>query len=152
VPLAFAAGTGNPIVSLEQFDAEPPGVPMVAYETGWYEPEYDAGTGRSWRWMSDKATLGVRPVGRAVMLRISGESPLRYFKTAPHVRILAGGREITSFEPTDDFEWTVMLPDEVLSQASGHVTVESSASFVPAAAGALDRRRLALRIYSVTVE
>ena len=151
-PLAFTAGQGDPVVSLEQFDAEPPGVPMVAYETGWYEPEYDAGTGRSWRWMSDKAMLGVRPVGRTVTLRISGESPLHYFKTVPRVRVLAGGRPITSFEPNGDFEWTVALPDDVLAQAGGHVTIESSESFVPAAAGALDQRRLALRIYRVSVE
>lgn len=152
VPLAFSAGKGNPIVSLEQFDAEPSGVPMVAYEAGWYEPEYDAGTGHSWRWMSGNAALWVRPVGRAVTLRISGESPLRYFKTSPHVRILAGGREVTSFDPTRDFEWTIALPDDTLSQAGGRLTIESSASFVPADAGALDQRRLALRIYSVSVE
>lgn len=152
VPLAFSAAQGAPIVSLEQFDAEPAGVPMVGYDTGWYEPEYDAGTARSWRWMSDKAVLWVRPIGRTVTLRISGESPLRYFKNPPHVRVLAGDREITSFDPTGDFDWAVALPQDLLSRFGGRVTVASSASFVPAAAGALDKRRLALRIYSVSVE
>lgn len=151
VPLAFAADTGPPIVSLEQFDAEPPGVPMFGYDAGWYEPEYDARTGRSWRWMSDRAALWLRPVGRTVTLRVSGESPLRYFKAPPHVRFLAAGHEIASFDPASDFTWTIAVPAEALG-SDGRLRVEASEAFVPAAAGALDQRRLALRIYRVTIE
>ena len=152
VPLQFTAGKGSPTVSLEQFDAEPAGVPMFGYEAGWYEPEYDGLTGQSWRWMGETATLWIRPVGRAVTLRLSGESPRRYFPTPPHVRFLAAGREIASFDPNADFDESVQLPDDVLTRAQGRVTIESSAFFVPAATGSPDHRRLALRIYRVGVQ
>ena len=74
-------------VSLEQFDAQGPGVPMVAYEDGWHEPEYNRDIGRAWRWTSERSRLWVRPIGRAVTLRLAGESPRRYFDAAPNVRV-----------------------------------------------------------------
>ena len=53
-------------VALEQFDLQPDGVPMTGVVTGWQEPEYSPLTGRAWRWMTEKATLWVRPVRRDV--------------------------------------------------------------------------------------
>ena len=76
-PLEFkssSSGGDNSVVKLEQFDAQPPGVRMLAYDTGWYEPEFNRLEG-SWRWMSEKATLWVRPTGQPLTLRINGESP-----------------------------------------------------------------------------
>jgi hypothetical protein len=126
---------------------------MVAFDTGWFEPEYEHATGRSWRWTSERAELWIRPIGRAVALRISGESPLRYFDAAPHVRVLAGAAEIAAFDPHADFEQTITVPAEVLAAANGRVTIESPKFFVPAERGAgQDRRHLALRIYKVHVE
>ena len=139
-------------VTLEQFDAQPVGVPMLAFDKGWYEPEYEPATGRSWRWSSERAELWIRPVGRPVSLRISGESPMRYFDAAPHVRVLAGDKEIAAFDPTSDFEQTITVPADVLAAANGRVTIESPKFFVPAERGGADRRHLALRIYKVHVE
>jgi hypothetical protein len=139
-------------VSLEQFDAQPAGVPMFGYDAGWQEPEYSQAEGRSWRWTSEKAVLWVRPVGRAVTLRIAGENPRRYFDAAPHVRVLIGDREGAAFDPSTDFEQVVVLPADLLEAAHGRVTLESSRFFVPAARGAPDQRHLALRIYRVSVE
>ena len=73
-------------VSLEQFDLQPDGVPMIGALEGWQEPEYNPATGRSWRWMSDRASFWVRQVGRDVTLRLSAESPLRYFDGPPALR------------------------------------------------------------------
>jgi len=147
-----SAGGDHALVSLEQFDAQPPGVPMFGYDTGWQEPEFNLEQGRAWRWMSEKATLWVRPVGRAVTLRISGDSPLRYFAAAPHVRVLVGDREVAAFDPASDFEQAITLPADLLDRANGHVVIESSKFFVPGAAGAADQRHLALRIYRVGVD
>ena len=137
-------------VSLEQFDAQPPGVPMAAYGPGWQEPEYNPELGRSWRWMSEKSELWVRPIGRAVTLRLAGESPLRYFDAAPRVRVLIGDREVAAFDPSADFDQAITLPADLLAAASGRVTLESSKFFVPGGTG--DQRHLALRIYRVGVE
>jgi len=145
--------SGAERVSLEQFDAHAPGVPMLAYETGWQEPEFNLQTGRAWRWMSEKSTLWVRPIGRDVTLRLQGESPLRYYDAAPRVRVAIGDREIGAFDPAEDFEQTFTLPAALLDAAGGLVVVESSKFFVPGGAGGGgDQRHLALRIYGVRVE
>ena len=103
--------------------------------------------------MSERAELWVRPIGRAVTLHLEGESPRTYFDAAPHVRVLAGDREIASFDPSADFEQTITVPAEALAQSNGRLRIESSRFFVPAERGqGADRRHLALRIYSVHVE
>lgn len=137
-------------VSLEQFDAQPPGVPMYAYDRGWHEPEFNRAERRAWRWTSEHAELWVRPIGRPVTLRLAGENPLRYFDAPPHVRVAIGGRDIGAFDPAADFEQTFALPDEALAAANGRVTVSTPAFFVSGIGG--DQRHLGLRIYRVSVE
>ena len=125
---------------------------MFAYDAGWQEPELSPHTGRSWRWMSAKANLWVRPIGRDVTLRLHGESPLRYYDAAPRVRVVIGDREVAAFDPAADFEQAFTLPAALLDAAGGVVVLESSRSFVPGGGGAGDQRNLALRIYRVAVE
>lgn len=137
-------------VLLEQFDAQAPGVPIFGYDTGWQEPEYNRIEGRPWRWMSEKADLWVRPIGRPVTLHLAGEDPRRYFDAAPHVRVLIGDREVAAFDPSGDFEHTITLPADLLAASNGRVTFESSKFFVSGRGG--DARHLALRIYRVLVE
>ena len=145
--------SGSEQLLLEQFDSQPEGVPMLGLDAGWQEPEFNPATGLAWRWMSERADLWVRPVGRAVTLRIEGESPLRYFDAAPKVRVLAGDREIASFELSADFDQSIAVPADALAHANGRLRIESSRFFVPAERdGGADRRRLALRIFKVHVE
>lgn len=156
VPLAIrseaadASGRAVP-VSLEQFDLQPAGVPMLALGTGWYEPEYNPLTTRAWRWIGDRAEAWVRPVGRDVTLTLEGESPLRYFDAPPSVRVFAGDTQVLEFKPDSDFTQDVVLPHAALAAAEGRVVVTSDTHFAPAAAGAADPRRLAVRIYRVSV-
>jgi hypothetical protein len=151
---AAAAGPGPaPRVALEQFDLQPDGAPMLGFADGWLEPEYNRMASQAWRWMSERAQLWVRPIGRDVTLSISGESPLRYFDRAPDVRVSVGGVEVGKFTPAADFIETVRLPDGLLTSAGGEVTIRSTEHFVPAERGqGVDRRHLALRIYTVTAQ
>jgi hypothetical protein len=135
-------------VSLEQFDIQSDDVPMVGLSNGWHEPEYNPATGRSWRWMSDAATLWVRPGGRDVTLTLSAESPLRYFDDPPTVVISAGGQTVAQFSPAADFTQQVRIPSALLGAGAGEVVIRSSQSFVP---GDGDQRALALRVYSVEI-
>jgi hypothetical protein len=152
VPLSVKAGPGPARVSLEQFDLQDPAVEMVGFADGWHEPEYNPATARSWRWMSERATLWVRPLDRDVTLTIAGESPLRYFDGAPTVRVTVAGRELARLTPSDDFAHEVRLPADLLGGASGRVLVESDKWFVPAERGeSADPRHLALRIDGVSV-
>ena len=77
-------------VKLEQFDLQSGDHAMVGFVDGWHEPEYNPTTARSWHWMTEKARVWVRPIGRDVTLGMTGESPLKYFDSAPEVRIVAG--------------------------------------------------------------
>ena len=157
LPLSVTAASvvegRNVRVALEQFDLQPPGRPMLGAAAGWQEPEYNRSTGRAWRWASERAALWVRPVGRDVILTIDAESPLRYFDTAPVLRVTAGGREVARLSPAQDFRWEITLPAAVLQAANGAVVLESDKWFVPGdREGAADRRHLALRVYSMAVK
>jgi hypothetical protein len=125
---------------------------MSGYLEGWFEPEYNPTLGRPWRWTSERSALWVRPIGRPVTLRLAGESPLRYFDSAPHVRLLVGDREVDAFDPSSDFERTVTLPPDLLARADGRVVLESSRFFVPGAEGSGDQRHLALRVFEVSAK
>jgi hypothetical protein len=146
---AAGAAEGEVAVGLEQFDLQSPGVPMVGYGHGWQEPEYEPVSGRTWRWMSDRARLFVRNVGRDVTLTLAGESPLRYYDDAPNVRVSVGGTVLAEFSPADDFSRQVAIPSRLLEDGRAEVLIESDRSFVP---GGGDQRNLALRIYTVSVD
>ncbi|HEY0873780.1 MAG TPA: hypothetical protein VGD94_09930 [Vicinamibacterales bacterium] len=153
VPIAVTAESLDPDhddvvrVSLEQFDVQSGEVPMVGLASGWYEPEYNPVTGRSWRWMTDEATLWIQPGGRDVTLTLSAESPLEYFNAPSQVVISAGGETLAEFSPASDFTREVRIPSSLLAAGQGTVVIRSNQSFVPGG----DPRRLALRIYSVDV-
>jgi hypothetical protein len=148
-----ADGSGRQIgIGLEQFDLQPPGVPMTGFDEGWQEPEYNPLTARSWRWTSERAVLWVRPIGRDVTLTVAGESPLRYFDAAPTVALTVDANMVARFSPSSEFTQTIVLPAAALAAADGRVVIESDRHFVPAERdGSTDRRHLALRIWSVAV-
>ncbi len=140
-------------VGLEQFDVQGPNVPMLGLEEGWFEPEYNPRTARSWRWTAEKAVLWVRPIGRNVTLTLSGESPLKYYDSAPAVAVAVGDREVIRFNPSSDFTQEIVLPADALAGADGRVVITSDKFFVPAQRdGSLDQRHLALRMYSYSVK
>jgi hypothetical protein len=151
---AQAAGGGaTPPVAIEQFDFQPANHVQFGYDQGWFEPEYNPTTAKSWRWMSERAVLRVHDGGQAVVVRLSGESPLRYFDEAPTLRIAAGDRVLGEMRPAADFAVEVRIAAEALATAQGRVTLTSDRAFVAGERdGTADRRRLALRIYAVTVE
>jgi hypothetical protein len=152
VPIDVTAAPvgGQPIqVGLEQFDVQPEGVPMVGALNGWQEPEYNPTTGRTWRWMTERATLWVRSVGRDVTLTMSVESPLRYFQAPPALQMTVGGQTVAQLAPSGDFRWEVRIPAALLPAANEEVVIQSDKSFMP---GNGDDRNLALRVYSIEVK
>lgn len=138
-------------VELEQFDLQSEGVPMFAVQSGWQEAEYKPETGLSWRWMSSRGELWVRPVGRDVTLVLRAESPLKYFDAPPVLRLILGGEELSRLSPSDDFTWEVTLPAGKLAASDGRVVIESDKSFVPGGSSGGDQRNLAVRVYRISV-
>ena len=151
---AVAADTGKPtgIVDVEQFDAQDPATPMLAFGDGWQEPEHNPATGMSWRWASGRSTLHVSTTDRDIELQIVGESPARYFVRPSRVVVTAGARQIMSVGVASDFAWTTRVPAAALRGSGGTITIETDQVFKPADRGqSADRRDLGLRIYSVKV-
>jgi hypothetical protein len=125
---------------------------MSAFGEGWHEAEYNNSTGLRWRWTSDRATVRIVPA-RGVAITMRGESPLKYFTDAPTVRVRAGSRQLAVFRPTGDFTWRLQVPESVLSDSDGTVTIETDKVYQPGQAeGTADARRLGLRIFEVRVE
>jgi hypothetical protein len=151
---ATSTGSGPaPPVAIEQFNLQSPDRTQFGFDEGWFEPEYNPATARSWRWMSERAIVRVHAPGHGVVLRINGESPLRYFDGAPQLRISAGDRLLSEIRPTSDFAAEVQIPADALAAAGGRILMTSDRAYVPGEReGTGDRRRLALRVYSVTVE
>jgi hypothetical protein len=143
----------TPRVGLEQFNLQSADVVQFGFSDGWFEPEYNPSTSMSWRWMSESAVVQVHNAGRDVTLDVRGESPLRYFDEAPVLRITAGGQAISETRPASDFTVRVTIPAAALAAADGRIVLECNMFFIPGdRTGSADRRHLALRIYSVTIQ
>jgi hypothetical protein len=144
--------------SIEQFNLQPTSAVVFGFGRGWQEPEYNASEGRSWRWTSGRSVLLVRSPKRDLLLRISGESPLRYYDRAPRISIRAGQRPLGRFTPAGDFVFEVPVPADVLAPEgdlgaySTELTIETDLTFVPDERTRNgDKRRLGLRIYTVAI-
>jgi hypothetical protein len=141
-------GRPVPEIAIRQFDLQPDGGrPLLAFADGWYEDEYSPETGQRWRWTSARAQLRL-VASRTVVLRIRGESPVKYVGAPPTVRVTAGNRTLATFHPADDFTWRVTVPADVLTDAQGVVTIETDRTYLPGdAEGTADTRRLGLRVF-----
>ena len=119
---------------------------------GWNEVEYSDQMQRRWQWTTARAETFVNAAGRDLTLTIAGESPLRYFDTAPHVTIRAGNQVLAAAQPSSDFELNVKVPAAALVASDGMLTIETDQSFVPHdRSGSPDRRTLGLRIFDLTI-
>ena len=115
---------------------------------GWNEVEYSDQMQRRWQWTTARAETFVNAAGKDLTLRLSGESPLRYFDRAPRVTIRAGSQMLGTAEPASDFDLTVKVPAAALAASDGMLTIETDQSFVPhERSGSPDRRTLGLRIF-----
>ena len=73
-------------VAIEQFDLQSPDVPSSVFDEGWHEPEYNPRPRASWRWMTERAALSVRPVGRDVTLTIAASRRSLFRRAVPPSR------------------------------------------------------------------
>ena len=145
------AGGPAPAVGFEQFDAGRSSDVMAAFTTGWQEREENPETGVTWRWTSARSTLQILGGTRDGVLSLAGDSPLKYFDSAPEVTVLAGDRVLDTFRPDAAFSRAVVLPRDALIQAGGVVTITSSRTFSPSEHGSPDRRVLGLRLFTIDV-
>ncbi|MEO7274485.1 MAG: hypothetical protein ABIX28_14915, partial [Vicinamibacterales bacterium] len=151
VRASHTGGGAVPPIAIEQFDLQPPGVSELGFDAGWHEPEYNPATGRSWRWMSERATVAVRGGEGDVVLRISGEATRRYFPRASRFTVSVSGQAVGSSDIGQDFTIEVRVPRALLANGDGRVSFETDQKFIPGdREGTADRRHLGVRLYSVT--
>ena len=144
------APAGAERVLLEQFDVQPVGTPVLAMEHGWYEPERDVVTGRTWRWIADQSALRVVGATGDVRLVIAGRHP-RHYDRAPVLEIFAGTERIASHTLARTFRVEQVVLARQLAH-DGRLTWRVSPSFVAGErTGTADARRLALEIASLQV-
>jgi len=151
---SYKAADGRPgNVRLTQLMIAPPQAVFFVQHAGWNEIEYSDQLQRRWRWTTGRAETFVNSGGRDVTLRLAGESPLRYFDTAPNVTIRAGGQVLATAQPSDDFELRVNVPAAALAASDGMIAIETDKTFVPhELSGSPDRRTLGLRIFEIDVQ
>ena len=138
-------------MAIRQFDIQSSDTLIYGFGEGWHEAEYDNGTGLSWRWTSGRSVLRVSPP-QAVVVRLRGESPLKYFDVEPTVRIRAGDRIVGELRPRSDFEWTVTVPADAVRSADGAIAIETDRIYLPGEAeGTSDARQLGLRLFEIDV-
>ena len=119
---------------------------------GWNEVEYSDQMQRRWQWTTARAETFVNGAGQDLTLRLTGESPLRYFDRAPRVTIRAGSQVLGTSEPASDFDVTVKVPAAALAASDGMLAIETDQSFVPhERSGSPDRRTLGLRIFDFEI-
>jgi hypothetical protein len=150
---ASAAASAAPVhAAIEQFDIQDAGQLVYGFDRGWHEMEYNPQTGRAWRWMAEAADIRVAVDRQDLVLRVTGESPLKDFDTAPHVTIRAGAVTIGQFQPSAPFSVEYPVQAGVLDRADGLLSLATDLTFVPDERTKNgDRRRLGLRIYSLSV-
>jgi hypothetical protein len=152
--VSYRGADGRPErVRLTQLMIASPQSVFHVEHAGWNESEYSDQMQRRWRWTTARAEMFVNAAGRDLTLRIAGESPLRYFDTAPNVTIRAGTQVLATAQPSSDFELSVKIPALALAASDGMVTIETDQSFVPhERSGSPDRRTLGLRIFELTIQ
>jgi hypothetical protein len=77
---------------------------------------------------------------------------LKYFDSAPTVRIVAGGQTIGELHPERDFTWHVTVPADAVERAEGAIAIEVDRLYLPGPVeGTTDTRKLGLRLFETTV-
>lgn len=131
-------GSGPAPISLEQFDFQAIDGTVVAYDDGWFEPEYSQRSGATWRSTSQSSTLWLFNPGRELTLAISGEDTNRTLGGGAELAVYVGEQELATFTVDGNFTRTVTIPAEPLSVARGRITLRTDG----------DRR---FRIFDVSV-
>jgi hypothetical protein len=133
-------------VAIEQFDAESDGELVYGFSDGWHEQEYDARTGRAWRWTTDRAAVRVRGSGQPLALRVAGEAEAA---ASARVIVRAGERMVVDQTIGRTFAFSAAIPADVLGRGEGIITIETDQTYVPAerSGRVADRRRLGLKVY-----
>jgi hypothetical protein len=151
--VSYRGSDGRPQrVRLTQLMIASPQSTFHVQHAGWNEVEYSDQMQRRWQWTTAKADTFVNAAGRDLTLRLTGESPLRYFDRAPRVTVRAGSQVLATTEPTSDFELNVKVPAAALAASDGMLTIETDQSFVPhERSGSPDRRTLGLRIFEMSI-
>ncbi len=136
-------------VAIEQFDASASRT-LAAFAEGWHEQEFSPDRGLRWRWVSERGDLRIvspKPAA-GLVVRLAGESPLKYFSRPSTLTIRADGAVVFSTELADDFSLSIPVP-----RPAAIISVETDQTYVPAERSrrTRDRRRLGLRIFSCEV-
>jgi hypothetical protein len=136
-------------VAIEQFDVSSDR-PVFGFGEGWHEQEYNPASGLRWRWLSGRGEIRFHaPPGAGVVLRLEGESPLRYYRRPSHLVIRVGERVVREETLSGDFAFDTIIPSDLVRASVSAITFDTDQIHVPAERSwrTRDRRSLGLRIF-----
>jgi hypothetical protein len=143
------SGTDAAGVAIEQFDASARRA-LFGFGDGWHEQELNPRTGARWRWLSERGELrlGSRSTG-PLMLRVEGESPLKYFSRPSRLKIRSADQVVFDEALSSDFRRAVEI-----APGTDRIVLETDQVYIPAERRSWwrrlgDRRHLGLRIFKV---
>ncbi len=147
---AFAIETRGD-VAIEQFDAQPPERAVFGYAEGWHEREYDAQTGRLWRWMSERGEVRVRGTGQPLSFSLTGVTET--FSRPSHVTVRVGDRILARQDAGQTFSVRTEIPVDVIGASEQVITIETDQAYIPAdvKSGTADRRHLGLKVFECRI-
>jgi len=141
-------------IAIEQFDAEPAARVVFGFADGWQEQESDGGTGRRWRWLTERGELRVRGIGRPLVLHLEGESPRKYYARPSRLLVRIAEHVLLNRQLDSDFSLDAPIPAALVpSERDEAITLETDQTFVPAehSRRTADHRHLGLRIFTCRV-
>lgn len=144
-------GTSGAPFALQSLDYGPEDVPGLVQGEGWFHPEKDERL-RKFRWTSPLARSLLHIPAGGVRLIIEGAAPLKYLGSGLKVRLTDNHRVLATATVSDGsfrLEATIARRGRPFHE----VVLSADRSFVPHTVQRNgDRRRLALRVYSVVTE
>jgi hypothetical protein len=136
-----------PPVGLQFFDAVTPDDALLVFDRGWHEPEQQAGTSVTWRWMARRADLQFRAPAGDLRLHLEGDVP-GLFTEPSTLTVRAGAHELGRYIVTGTFVLDVPIAADVAAAADGQLTLETSQTFSPIDRGqSQDARELGVRLF-----
>jgi hypothetical protein len=149
-------GSERPVpVTVEQFDYQPLEGSLVAWTSGWHEPELRPRTGETWRWASRHATLFIhRGSGAPAELTVRGDMPPLRRGTWSQIQVTSAGQVLDRFVTRTAFSRRILVPGATSPDTCDiEITFDSTAWMVPANEHrSTDRRELAFRVFDLDLE
>jgi len=120
---------------------------MIHFGNGWYGDEYDAGHEHPWRWMQERSTMWLPPLGSDGVLHMVYHVPLDGLRHPPKLKIIWNGTVIEDGVCKDfDYDRRYVLRSRAGVQNECRIVLDEAAT------AANDLRHFGLQLWGISWE